>query len=620
MPLFKIDIPPGINREGTSYSNGGGWYDCNLIRFRMGRPERWRGWVKTTTQPYLGIARELIDFKVRGTSFRGIGTTWKYYVSTGQNVNDITPIRRTVVLSSDPIETQGAGSGVIKVADASHGAIINDFVTLSGATDVDGILAAEINAEHQITSIVDSNNYLVNTSGSASAGSVSGGGASVGAQYQVNVGLDAGSLGVGWGSDFWSDNVWSFYEAVLGDTQILRLWSSDNFGEDLVINIKDGGIYYWDSTAGTISSNRAVALHDLAGSNGAPTVARKTIVSDETRQVICFGANQIGSTEQDVTSIRWSDFESLTEWFPSSTNAAGDLSIGAESIIINALKTKQEILVWTEDSLFSLRYIGAPFYYGLNRIGAGTGMMGPNAAVDADNVVYWMGIDQFYAYSGRVQQIPCTVREYVFDNINRVQSEKVAAGTNRGDGEIIWFYPSSGSDENDRYVVYNYQQKIWYYGRLGRSAWLDRANDSTPTAASTDGYLYSHESGLDDGSVSPPVAINSYIESSDVEIEDGTSFIFSRECVPDVTFAGSTAAEPTVKFTIEGREEPGAGYIDEPVKEANATKVTAIENYTKNLYIRVRGRGVRMRVESDEVGVFWRLGSPRLRIRPDGRQ
>jgi len=585
----------------------------------MGRPERWRGWTKRTTEAFVGSARDLIDFRVSGTSLRGIGTTLKYYIATGQAVNDVTPVRRTVVLSADPLETQTAGTGTLRVSDAGHGAVVNDYIIISGATAVDGILTTDINKEHQITAIVDDNTYEIETGGTSTSGSVSGGGSSVAVQYQINVGLDTGSLGVGWGSDNWSDNAWSFSQAELDDTQILRLWSSDSFGEDLIINVKDGGIYYWDASAGVLN-NRAVALDQLAGANSAPLMARKVIVSDETRQIICFGVNPLGQTAQDLTEIRWSDFESATEWFPDTTNAAGSLTIGSESVIITALKTKQEILIWTENALFSLRYIGAPFYYGLNRVGNGTGIIGPNAAVDADNVVYWMGLDQFYGYDGRVQQIPCTVREYVFDNINRVQAEKVCAGTNRGDGEIIWFYPSSGSDENDRYVIYNYQQKIWYYGNLSRTAWLDRDNDSTPSAAFTDGFLYAHESGLDDGSQSPPAAINAYIESSDVEIEDGTSFIFARECIPDLTFAGSTATAPAVDFTIEGREEPGAAYIEEPVSPVNASRVVATENYTKNLYIRVRGRGVRMRVESDDTGVFWRLGVPRLRIRSDGRQ
>lgn len=618
MPLFKLNIPPGVNREGTSYSNGGGWYDCNLIRFRMGKPERWKGWTKRTNATFHGTARDLIDFRVTGTPFRGIGTTFKYYLATGQALTDITPIRRDVTLSTDPITTQDAGSGIIQISDASHGAVVNDFVTIGGATDVDGITAAEINVEHQITEIVDTDNYLVDTGGSATIGSTAGGGSSVTAEYQINVGLDLGSIGIGWGSGSWGSGGWSFATATLTPSEILRLWSSDNFGVDLVFNVSDGGIYYWDASSGL--TNRGVALEDLTGANSPPTVARKVIVSDETRQIICFGCNPIGSATQDMTLIRWSDFESATEWFPSTTNAAGDLLVGSESVIITALKTKQEILVWTEDALFSLKYIGAPFYYGLDRIGNGTGIIGQNAAVDADNVVYWMGLEQFYAYDGRVQQIPCAVREYVFDNLNRSQAGKIYGGTNRGDGEIIWFYPSANSQENDRYVVYNYQQNVWYYGQLARTAWIDRDNDANPIGAGTDGYLYRHEDGLDDGSTSPASAINAYIESSDVEIEDGTSFIFSRECIPDLSFNGSTAPEPTVKFTIEGRKEPGAAYISEPVKDANATKVTAIENYTQNLYIRVRGRGVRMKVESDETGVFWRLGSPRLRIRTDGRQ
>jgi len=381
-------------------------------------------------------------------------------------------------------------------------------------------------------------------------------------------------------------------------------WSLDNWGEYLVACASsDGVVYEWQLS---LTTPAAVVAN-------APVDNVAIVVTNE-RHLVCLGA---GGNKRKV---QWSDQEDNTEWTPSADNLAGDLTLERSGRIRTARRVGNDILIWTDVDCHLMRYLGPPYVYGIERIGNACGIIGPNAAVDADNAVYWMGYEQFYAYTGRVQGLPCTVREYVFDDINRTQADKIYGSSNRGDGEIIWFYPSSNSTENDRYVVYNYQQNLWYYGELSRTAWLDRDNEPNPVAAFTDGYLYLHEDGLDDGTTTPASAINAYIESSDIEIEDGNNFIFCREVVPDLSFNGSIATEPSADFTIEGRKEPGASYIDEPVKEANATKVTPTENYTQNLYVRVRGRGVRLRVASDTTGVFWRLGSPRLRIRPDGRR
>ena len=620
MALTKLVFRPGINRETTAYANEGGWWDGNLVRFRAGKPESIGGWTRYTRAQLLGTARSLLTWvALDGTIYTGVGTNLKYYVVRGGNLNDITPIRATTTAGAVTFAATD-GSAVIEVTDIDNGVFLNDFVTFSGAVSLGGNITATIlNAEHQVTRVVDADTYEITVSVAANSSDSGDGGASVIGAYQINTGLDTSVFGTGWGAGPWSRGTWNSGSTTTIPGAQLRVWSQDNFGEDLLICVQDGNIYYWDKSLGLTS--RAVALEDLAGAQAAPTIAKTVIVSERDRHVIAFGCDPEGDPGvQDPLVIRFSDQENAAEWRALPTTTAGELRIGTGSEIVGAIQTKQQIVVFTDVSVHAMQYIGDPFTFGLQEVSSSVSIISPNAMVAVGDTVFWMGKNEFYSYDGAVVQIPCDVKEYVFSGINIQQQLKVYAGHSSSFSEVWWFYPSLNSQENDSYVVYNYEQKVWYYGTLSRTAWQDRNVLPFPTAISTDGYVYYQENGLDDGSSNPPVALAPYIESSVVDMGEGDQFMFATRVIPDLTFRNSTNAAPTATLTIKARNFPGGAYFATDADPVTKTSSLPVEQFTNQLFTRLRGRSMSLRIESNQTGTAWRLGDPRIDLRTDGRR
>ena len=630
MPYAKYIFKPGIDREGTDYSNEGGWYDANLVRFRKGRPEKIGGWQQQTPNYYLGTGRALHGWvDLAGTHYLGLGTTYKYYVELGSAFNDITPIRATTS-AGDVTFSATNGDATITVADTAHGAVANDFVTFSGAATLGGLItAAVLNQEYQIATIVNDNSYTIeakDTDGdtvTANSSDSGNGGSSVVGAYQINVGLDVYVEGTGWGMGTWGAGGWGSV-GTLDDTNQLRLWSHDNFGEDLIMNVRAGGIYYWDESGGT--STRAVALTALSGANLTPTKALQVLVSEKDRHVICLGADPLnaGGTARtgaiDPMFIAWSDQENAADWEPKATNTAGSLRISSGSDIIGGISSREDILFWTDISMYSMSYIGPPFTFGINLINQGVGLIGPKAAVNTPDGVYWLDRKGFYKYGGSVQLVPCSVHYYVFSDFNQEQSFKAFGFLNKQFNEVGWFYVSGDSTEIDRYVVYNYGEATWTIGKLARYAWLDEGLSTYPRAtgeASSTQYLYNHENGNDaDGS---PMD-NVYIQSSDFDMQpDGNYYTFIRKIIPDVKFTGDGGSDQTINFVLKSRDFPGDSLTTDTTQNVTST--------TQKLDTRVRARQLTFRVESDDdnstgarLGVGWRLGDTRMDIKPDGRR
>jgi len=621
MPLTSLKFRPGINREITSYSNEGGFFDCEKVRFYAGFPEKIGGWAKHSDNTYQGTARALHNWvALDNSNFMGVGTHLKYYIEEGGQFNDVTPARKTSTNSITFAATNG--SSTITVTDSNHGAIQNDFVVISGAVTLGGLVTANIlNAEHQITRVVNGNTYEITVSVTANSSDSGNGGSGVDGVYQINVGLDTSVGGNGWGAGGYGGinadlTTFGWGEAAAsGTTAQIRLWSHDNFGEDLLLNPKDDAVYYWDKTNGV--NNRAVLLSSLTGASDVPTIAKQILVSDIDRHVIAFGTNTIGTTTQDPLLIRFGSQESLTDFTPTATNTAGDLRLSSGSTFVQAVETKQQILVFTDRSLFSMRFIGPPFTFGLQELSKNITIMSPKAAVAVDDAVFWMGKDTFYLYGGQTQQIPCTVREKVFLDFNLSQVDKVFAAVNSQWGEIWWFYPSASSTENDKYVIYNYLEKTWYYGTLTRTAWHDRGIRRFPIAAGSS-YLFDHETGNDDDGS----AMTASIESSQIDIGDGYQFSFIKQLIPDITFEGSTSdtGNPTATFTLQARKGPGSTYANSSSGSSERTSTTSVEQFTDLINVRLRGRSFNMKLESTAQGVAWKLGTPRVDIRPDGRR
>jgi hypothetical protein len=641
MPLTKLQFRPGVNRETTSYSNEGGWFDCDKVRFRFGTPEKIGGWEKLSGQSFLGTARALHPFvALDGTSFLGVGTHLKYYLEEGGGFNDITPLRVTTAAGAATFAAAN-GSSTITVTDADHGANENDFVTFSGAASLGGLVtAAVLNQEYQIFNIVSTSAYQIKARAVATVAQITvdgqytptlivangsdtgNGGGSVVCKYQIVTGLDTTVAGTGWGAGTYSRGTWGSGASLTAVGDILRIWTHDNFGEDLIINVRDGGIYYWDKSTSSAPFARAVALSDLAGADATtPTVAKQVLISDRDRHVIVFGCdaqNNIGV--QDPLLIRFSDQENPLVWTAQPTNTAGDLRIGTGSEIITAVETRQQILVFTDRSLHAMQYLGPPFTFGISLISENITVASPLSAIAVDDSVYWMGEEEFYVYTGQVQKLPCSVRSYVFGDFNTSQSEKVTAAVNSSFSEIWWFYPSAGSETNDKYVVFNYQEQAWYYGTIARSAWIDRGISQFPISAGLDGYLYYHEFGQDDGSVNPPAAIPSFIESSQMSIGAGDNFVFLSRLIPDVTFDGSSSPTPSVSMTLETRQFPGTAYTGTKSNTVQRSATVPVEQFTDQVFVRLRGRSFAFKIDSSDTGVEWRLGTPRVDLRPDGRR
>jgi hypothetical protein len=703
MPLTKLQFKPGINREVTSYSNEGGWFDMDKVRFRFGFPEKIGGWLKNNENNYLGTCRALHPWvALDGTQYVGVGTHLKYYLLEGGAFYDITPIRattaaggvtflagadtldgavaaddETIVLTSSSnfpatglieigseqityaaissntltgcargqngttaaahLDNAAVTCSTIKVTDDDHGALDNDFVTYTDAATLGGVItAAVLNQEYQIQTVLDDDTYLIEartvqvmadittTNGleptlvfANTSDTGTGGSAAVGA-YQINTGLDTTITGNGWNAGSWGRGTWNSAADLSVDGQTLRVWSHDNFGEDLIINPRDESVYYWDKSGGT--GTRAVVLGSLANSQSPPTSAKIVLVSDNDRHVIAFGCNPENSTTQDPLLVRFSSQGAANDWAASATNTAGDLTIGSGSEIVAAIETKQQVLVFTDVSLHAMQFLGPPFTFGISVVSENITIASPLAAVNIEDTVYWMGRNEFYAFAGTVQRLPCTVRDYVFDDLNIFQLGKITAGSNSAFGEIWWFYPSSTSQENDRYVVYNYMEQVWSYGNLSRTAWLDRGIIDLPLVAAPDHFLYNHETGFDDGSTLPISAMTAFIESSQMDMGDGDEFIFMNRMIPDLTFGNSTAESPSATMTLSARNFPGGLYLQSQSKAVTRTSTTPIEQWTQQVNLRLRGRAFALKLETTGEGVGWRLGTPRVDIRSDGRR
>jgi len=618
MPLQKLQFRPGIVRDTTDYTNEGGWRDGDKIRFRLGFPETIGGWTRYTSSTFLGTCRGLHSWiSLTGANFISAGTNLKLYILDGNDPIDITPIRATTS-AGDVTFAATNGSSTITVSDTNNGVFLNDFVTFSGAVSLGGaITAAVLNKEYQVTSVVNANSYTITATATANSSDTGNGGGSVVGTYQINSGLDSAASGSGWGAGTWSRGSWSSAADVTIPGAQLRLWSMDNFGEDLIANVRGGGIYYWDASAGT--SARAVNITTLSGNNQ-PQAANLVLVSERDRHVLAFGCDPQGDPGNlDPLTIRFSDQESFTDWAATSTNTAGELRIGTGSEIIAAVQTKQQVIVFTDRSVSSMQFIGAPFTFGLSEVSTNTSIAGQNAAVAFGDAVYWMGDEVFYVYDGNVKLIPCPIEEYIFDNMNLSQRSKITSGLNSKFNEVWWFYPSTESETNDSYVVFNYAENSWYYGNLTRTAWYDNALSNLPIAASTDGYLYFHEDGLDDGSTNPPSPISSYIESSAIDMGDGDQFMFVSRVLPDLTFRNSTAT-PLATFTVSARDFPGANFDQTDSGNAVRTSEAPVEQFTEQLFFRLRGRSMALKVSSNTVGTQWRLGTPRADMRTDGRR
>jgi hypothetical protein len=617
MALQKLQFKPGIVRDTTDYTNEGGWFDCDKVRFRMGLPETIGGWAKFTSSTMLGTCRSLhVWSTLTGTNYVGAGTSKKFYVIGGDVPYDITPIRLTTTGTATFTATDG--SSTLSITDVAHGAYLGDFVIYSNATTLGGnITALVLNQEYEITNVVDDDTYEINVVVLADASDIGDGGAATVAAYQINIGLDTVVVGSGWSAGFWGRGTWSSAADVSVPGANLRLWSQDNFGENLVFNVRSGGIYYWTVSSGVTS--RGVNITSLTNQS-APVIANQVLVSERDRHVVAFGCDpESNPGVQDPLIIRFSSQESVTDWKTRADNTAGELRIGTGSYIVGAVQTKQQVVVFTDIAMYTMQYIGPPYTFGLTEVSSNISIAGQNAAISTGDSVYWMGTGQFYMYNGTVTQMPCPVKEYVFSDINIYQLAKVAAASNAAFAEIWWFYPSATSEVNDKYVVFNYESNIWYYGTMSRTAWQDNAFAGLPIAAAQDGYIYYQESGLNDGSGDVPVPLNAYIESSVVDIGEGDQFMFASRIIPDITFRNSTT-EPTATFTIKARNYPGGNYFGTSNNSVVSTATVPVQLFTEQSFIRVRGRSVALRVESNQVNTAWRLGSPRLDVRPDGRR
>ena len=621
MPYTKRIFRPGINREGTAYDNEDGWFDCNLIRFRNGHVEKMSGWEKLSSNTYLGTSRALHNWMSLGSNlYLGIGTTFKYYIKDGSVYNDITPIRATT--TNGIVFAATNGSSTITATDNLHGAVTGDFVTLAGAVSLGGVVtAAVLNQEYQIASVPSVNTYTFvakDTAGdtvTANSSDTGNGGSGVDGAYQINVGLDSYVPSAGWGSGTWGSGTFGSTTALTAIGQ-LRLWTHDNFGENLIINPRGGGIYRWVENNGT--STRALDLSGLATANLVPTLGLQVITSEIDRHLIVLGADPISGSARsgvlDPMLVAFSDQENELEFEPLITNTAGSLRLSSGSNIVGAVKSRQEIIIFTDTSVYSMQFVGPPFTFAINLINEATGLLGPKAAITADSGVYFMSYGSFYIYNGTVEKLPCTVQSYVFSDFNDGQAYKVHAFSNSENNEIGWFYPSASATEIDRYVIYNTQEKVWYYGELERTSWLDSGVVNYPQATK-DNYLYQHEIGYDDDG---SAMTNVFIESSDFDLDDGDRFTSISSVIPDIRFL-QDSNNGSVNIVTKTRNYPGQSLTTRATSE--------ITSSTTKANIRARGRQAVLRVESNDdqsgagnVSLGWRLGATRIDVKNDGRR
>jgi len=620
MPFAKFQFKAGIDREGTNYTNAGGWFDASLVRFRKGFVEKIGGWTKQNATAFLGTCRKLFPWiSLEGSKYLFVGTHLKTYILEGTTLNDVTPIRATTTNGITFAATDG--SATITATDSSHGAVINDFVTISGAVSLGGnITAAVLNKEYQVVSVPTANTFTFTATATANSSDSGNGGSGADAAYQLNVGLDNYVQSTGFGAGNWGEGAYGS-STSLSFTNQLRLWSADNFGEDLILHARGGGIFYWDESNGT--STRAVNITSLTGTNLAPTVGLQTIVSDTDRHVIVLGADPVSSGARtgsiDPMLVVFSDQESITEFEPKTTNTAGSVRLSSGSEIRGGLRARQETLIWTDTAMYSMQFVGPPLTFALNLINEGTGMIGPNACINSPNGVFWMGDDGFYSYNGSVQKLPCSVLSYVQEDLDIGQAFKVFAVLNKEYNEVWWFYPaeSDGTQEISRYVIYNYLEGVWSIGQLVRTAWVDQ-NVFTRPLATASNYIFNQEDGDDDDG-SPMDGV--FIESADFDLQDGNSFAFIRRMIPDVKFYGTNvdSGVPQINMLLKTRNAPSESLTTRATKD--------ISNNTDQVHVRARGRQAVLRLQSDDdaavgnrTGYKWRLGFTRLDIQPDGRR
>jgi hypothetical protein len=698
MPLQKLQFKPGINREGTNYSNEGGWYDCDKIRFRSGNPEKIGGWTQQSPNQYLGVARALWGWvDLSGNNFLGIGTNLKYYIEKGADFFDVTPIITTSTLvnkcstafstlngtitatatslvltsaasfpstggiiridsetisytgkSSNTLtglvrgvnsttaasHTTGANVGAytVTISDVSYNPYAGDYLTITGGTPFGGIT---LSGEYVVSGVPSGSTYTITAATFATSLATASGGTIVVA-YQIPVGTNVATFGTGWGTGPWSRGSWgSGYTSVLSSQ--LRLWSNDNYGQNLFIAPRTGAVYYWLATNGVASRAQPLdTLATAAGKDGTyvPNNVLQVLTAPIQQFVICMGSNPYISGSPNSTFnpllVRWSDQADEYEWVPAVTNQSGEFALSNGSEIIGARTTRQEILIWTDTALYSMQYLGAPYVWGFQILMDNLSIMSPNAMVTVNNVTYWMGRDKFYMYTGRVETLPCTVRQYIFQDVNIDQNYQIFAASNEGYNEVWWFYVSNDVQDStliDKYVIYNYLDQVWYFGSMARTAWLDSSLQPYPVAADYNSRLLYHESGVNDNSTAATLPIDAYIQSSDFDIGDGHNFGFVWRILPDLNFNGSNVSSPSVTMTVKPRVNSGTAYgpADNPkVQSSNVYSNTQnfynIQEFTGQVYTRIRGRQMAFRIESDTVGVAWQLGAPRIDIRPDGRR
>jgi len=617
MPLSKLQIAPGIDKQNTEYGAEGRWVDCDNVRFRYGLPEKIGGWEKVTSDALVGATRAILSYSdLNGIKYIVYGTNKKLYAYSEGSYADITPTRSTGTGNITQFATTN-GSSTVTVTDSSHGALIGDFVTIASVSGaVGGISAANLQGEFEILTVPDANTYTIEAKAAASSTTT---GSTANATYQVNTGAAVSLFGYGWGAGTWSTSTWNTSrEGLTGaDKPLLESakWALDNWGEDVLALQFNGGLFYWDTSDGLTS------LATTTEVSGAPTKSRFMIVSGDDRHVICLGTETtIGTTStQDNMFIRWSDQESTSDWTPTATNTAGSFRLVDGNQINTAVRSRGAVMIWTDTALYSMQFIGAPLTFGFKQIGSNCGAVGINAAVDVSGNSYWMSNDSFFVYDGAVKKIPCSVEDYVFDDINQNAKQDVFCAANSNYNEVMWFYASANSDQIDRMVIYNYAEKLWYIGTLARTSWSDYgvypvpyatqflSTDTTATISTITGlkagrtFIFLHETGTeDDGS-----AMANHIESGDIDIADGDNFMSISRFIPDFKDLTGTA-----DITIKTRPYPSGSQTTHGSFDVTTS--------TTKVNTRIRGRQVAVRISSDATGDKWRYGTMRLDIRPDG--
>lgn len=623
MPLKSITFRPGVSREGTNYANEGGWYACDKVRFRSGFPENIGGWQKYSLNSYTNVCRTLRNWtSIAGNNYTGVGTNVRFYIEFNGTMYNITPYRLVVspLTPTNPLSLT-SGQTTVSITYANHGASTGDYILISGAVmTTSGVPAAQINDYHVVT-VVSSSEFTFQVTTPAST-TTTDGGSVISLSFEASAGLPINVVGLGWGAGAWSRGTWGSAASSGGVVQQLGYWSQDTYGQDLVIAPFNGEIYYWKvSTSVTstgIPSANAVKLSSLSGAADCPVETIGIIVTDE-NHVMALGCNAIGETTKTPMLVRWADQDNPALWTPSITTSAGGYKLTYGDTIVTAIKTRQETLIFTDSALYGAQYVGTPYTFNFQPRSTNITIASPFAAISVNNITYWMGHKKFFTYGGTVETLPCSLRQYIFNDFNYAQEAQTTVGSVGEFNEIWWFYCSSEAVSPDRYVVYNYQERIWYYGTMNRTAWVDCPNRTYPIAA-IDGNLIYQENGLEDNATGTALPISAYIQSADFDLDDGYQFMFIRRLIPDVTFSGSTASTPAVTMKLYARDFPGGGYNQETDEPIARTTTIPVEEYTDQKWLRIRGRQIAFRIESDSTGTQWSLGIPRLEMVADGRK